>query len=86
MNLLKAHYVGIRQLQKRLSILLNKKTPLIITKRGKPKKIILPYEDMLEFLDLISEMNDQQTRRIIERGRRAIQKNPQGIRVLSKSF
>ena len=84
MNLLKAHHVGIRELKERLSAFLNKEEPIVITDRGEPKGVFLPFEDILELLDIIDEMNDKETKRLVDEGRKAIQSGAKGIPVFPK--
>jgi len=79
-TLLKADHVGVRDLKEHLSVkVLNK--PLVITERGVPISINLPYSDALELVDLLDEIGDSQTLAIIDEGRKAINAGVKGISV-----
>ena len=77
-NILKAPHVGIRDLKIHLSSLL-KKGSLIVTERGKPVNVILPYSDMIELLDMLDEITDPGTIKTIQEGRRSISRGVKGI-------
>jgi prevent-host-death family protein len=79
-NILKAPHVGIRDLKIHLSSLL-KKGSLIVTERGKPVNVILPYSDMIELLDMLDEITDPETIKTIQEGRKAISTGVKGIPV-----
>ncbi|MFQ5714557.1 MAG: type II toxin-antitoxin system Phd/YefM family antitoxin [Candidatus Scalinduaceae bacterium] len=79
-NILKSPHVGIRDLKIHLSSLLKKGT-LIVTERGKPVNVILPYSDMIELLDMLDEITDPETIKTIQEGRKAISRGVKGIPV-----
>ncbi len=79
-NILKAPHVGIRDLKIHLSSLL-KKGSLIVTERGKPVNVILPYSDMMELLDMLDEITEPETIKTIREGRKAISTGVKGIPV-----
>lgn len=79
-NILKSPHVGIRDLKIHLSSLL-KKGSLIVTERGKPVNVILPYSDMIELLDMLDEITDPETIKTIREGRKAISTGVKGIPV-----
>lgn len=79
-DLLKAEHVGIRDLKEHLSAKLLEKV-LIITDRGTPMSVSLPYSDVLELTDIIDEISDYETLTTIKEGRQAIRKGAEGIPV-----
>ncbi|KKK64762.1 hypothetical protein LCGC14_2980920 [marine sediment metagenome] len=79
-TILKSPHVGIRDLKIHLSSLL-KKGSLIVTERGKPVNVILPYSDMIELLDMLDEITDPETIKTIQEGRKAISRGVKGIPV-----
>lgn len=83
--MLKADYVGVRELKAHLFGLLKGKKPLIVTEHGTPQNVILPYEDMMEMVDILDELQDPETLRVIQEGRRAIKRGAKG-RLVSKLF
>jgi PHD/YefM family antitoxin component YafN of YafNO toxin-antitoxin module len=79
--LLKAPHIGVRQFKARLSRFLKSKNPLIITDRGVPVEIVIPYVEALEMVDLIDEATDLETLSLVQEGRDAIKKGAKGISV-----
>ncbi len=79
-NILKSPHVGIRDLKINLSSFL-KKGSLIVTDRGTPINVILPYSDVMELLDMLDEVTDAETIKTIREGRMAIRTGTKGIPV-----
>lgn len=79
-DLLKADHVGIRDLKEHLSTKLLEKV-LVITDRGTPMSVNLPYSDVLELTDLLDELLDYETIAAIKEGREAIREGAKGIPV-----
>ena len=81
-NLLKAPHIGIRDLKERFSHFLKRKDSIVVTDRGEPTKVLVPYEELVELLDIIEEMQDGQARSLVAEGRQAIQSGAKGIPVI----
>lgn len=81
--LLKAPHIGIRQFKSRLSKFLKGGNPLIITERGVPVEVVIPYAEAIEIVDLIDEATDLETLKAVAEGREAIKAKKRGISVLS---
>ena len=79
-GLMKADWVGIRELKGHLSTRILKK-PLVITERGKPVGVSMPYPDMLELLDIIDELSDPETLAAVREGRKAVFSGAEGLTV-----
>ena len=79
-NLLKASHIGVRELKGNLTAKLLRE-PLVITDRGIPVSVSLPYSDILELLDIIDEISDAQTVETVREGREAIAAGNPGIPV-----
>ena len=82
--ILKAPHRGIRDLKEHLSKALLKKF-LVVTDHGKPISVNLPYEEVMELLDIIDELSDSKTIEAVIEGRQAVSKGAEGIPV-SKVF
>ena len=80
-DLLKSEHIGIRNLKEHLSGELKKKKPLIVTDRGVPVNVILPYLDMMELIDIIDELSDEKTLKAVQEGRKVIQSGAKGTSV-----
>lgn len=80
LDLLKAQHFGIREYKKHLSTKLLKKLA-VITDRGKPISVNLPYEEVLEILDIFDEILDVETVDSVSTGRKSIKSGSKGIPV-----
>jgi len=78
-KLLRAPHIGIRNLKNRLSWVLRHKSTFIVTDRGIPIEVLLPYSDMVEMIELIDEVTDSETLRAVQEGRVAIKGGAKGI-------
>ncbi len=79
-DLLKADHMGIRDLKEHLSAKLLEKV-LVITDRGAPMSVNLPYSDVLELTDLLDELLDLETIGTIREAREAIKAGAKGVAV-----
>jgi PHD/YefM family antitoxin component YafN of YafNO toxin-antitoxin module len=79
-DLLKADHIGVRDLKTQLSSKLLGDL-LVITDRGKPVSVNLPYSDVLELIDILDELTDPETLAMIAEGRKAIKAGAEGIPV-----
>lgn len=84
-KLLRAPHIGIRNLKNRLSWVLRHKSTFIVTDRGIPVEVLLPYSDMVEMIELIDEATDSEILRAVQEGREAVKAGAEGIPV-SKAF
>jgi hypothetical protein len=80
-ELLKAPHVGIRDIKEHLSKRLLKDM-LVITDRGTPVSVNLPYSDVLELADIMDELTDLETVATVQEGRKAIQEGAKGVPVI----
>ena len=83
-DLLKARRMGVRDFKEHISTKYLKK-PLVITDRGAPLSVNLPYADMVELMDILDELTDPETLAMVRKGRGAVKKGTRGIPV-SKLF
>lgn len=83
--LLRAEHIGVRDLKDHLSRVLKRNGPTIVTDNGKPQNVILPYGDVVEMVDILDELRDPETLKIIQEARGAIKKGAKG-RLVSKLF
>ncbi|MFH1379149.1 MAG: hypothetical protein ABII23_02605 [bacterium] len=78
--LLKAEHIGIKDLKEHLSAKYLDEL-LIITDRGDPISVTIPYTDVLEFIDIFEELSDKGTLKMVREGREAIKAGAKGISV-----
>ena len=80
-KLLGAPHVGVRELKSCLSKRLKEGNPLIITDRGKPVDVILPYQDAMELVEMMDEIADCGARNAVQEGRASIKSGAKGVPV-----
>ena len=83
-DLLKADHIGIRDLKEHLSAEALRDI-LVITDRGTPVSVNVPYSDVLELADIFDELADLNTLSTIKEAREAIKARSKGVAV-SKLF
>ncbi|MEE8493809.1 MAG: hypothetical protein V3S25_07175 [Nitrospirales bacterium] len=65
----KAKPVNVREAQATLSRLIRSKSPSMVLSHGKPVSFLVPYEDMLDLLDMLEELKDAKLLQEIARAR-----------------
>ena len=80
-DLLKSEHIGIRDLKEHMSKVLKKRKTFIVTDRGVPINVILPYSDIVELADIMEELSDSKTIEIVREGRLAIKSGSKGVPV-----
>ncbi len=83
--LLNAKSIGVRRLKNNLSRFINKNELFIVTEYGTPEGVYVPYEEMMEIVDVLDELQDKETVEAVAEGRKAIKAKQKGISV-SKVF
>lgn len=81
LDLLKAEHIGARIFRNRLFEFLKEDEPLVITEHGRPVRVVMDYEEILELLDMLDELSDPGTIKAVREGRKAIAKGARGISV-----
>lgn len=79
--LLKAPHIGVRELKTNLSRFIKENSPFIVTDRGKPIEVLMPYSEMVEIAEIIDEATDLETLQAVKEGREAIKSKVKGISV-----
>ena len=51
--------VNIREAQAKLSSLIRSKKPSLVLSHGKPVSFLVPYEEMLDLLEMLDELKDK---------------------------
>lgn len=79
-DLIKAKHVGVRELRDHLCGFMKDKNPaIVVTERGKPVRVIVPYAKMVELLEFFDEVSDPDTMRNIHEGVEAIKQASKGV-------
>lgn len=81
MDLIKASHVGIKEMKANLTRKLLRNF-LVITDRGKPVSINLPYSDVEEIMDIFEELSDPETVTAVFEARKARKTKGKGVSVI----
>ncbi len=79
--LLRAKYIGVRDLREHLSKRLKAKGALVVTEHGTPTKVILSYQDVVELIEVLDELQDKAAIQAVQEGRKAVGAGNEGIPV-----
>lgn len=79
-ELLKADHIGIRDFKEHISMK-TLKAILIVTDHGTPVSVNFPYDDMLELLDVLDEIEDKKTLEAVAKGRHDIKSGAKSVSV-----
>lgn len=66
-------YVGVRELRTNLAKVLKSRQAYFVTDHGKPVKAMVPYEVLLELLELLEELKDKTLLHEVAQGRKEYQ-------------
>ena len=83
--LLKARTIGVRNFRNKLSRLIHTHEMFVVTEHGSPTSVLLPYNDVLEIVDILDELRDKDTLKAVAEGRKAVGRGVKGI-LASKIF
>lgn len=61
--------VNVREAQAKLSQLIRSKSPSMVLSHGKPVSFLVPYEEMLDLVEMLDELKDTKLLRELARAR-----------------
>ncbi len=68
-------YVGARELRTNLAKVLKSRQSYFVTDHGKPVKAMIPYEVLLELLEIVEELKDKALIQEVAQGRKEYEKS-----------
>jgi len=77
--LLKAKSIGVRNFRDKVSRLIHTHEIFVVTEHGSPTSVLLPYDDVLEIVDVLDELRDKDALKAVAQGRKAIGRGVKGI-------
>ena len=77
--LLKARTIGVRNFRNKVSKLMRTHEMFVVTEHGSPTSVLLPYEDVLEIVDVLDELQDKGAIKAVARGRKAVRRGVKGV-------
>lgn len=72
--LLKAKHVGVKSFRTNLSKFIRNQKPYIIMDRTQPQEFVIPYNEMIELVEMIEELSDRELLKQIAEGRNSYHK------------
>ena len=63
-------YIGAREFRQNLSRVIKSRHPYFLTEHGRPVKAMIPYETLLDLLELLEELKDRALMREVVQGRK----------------
>jgi len=81
--LLKAESVGVREFRDNASKIIKKHKPVVITAHGKKESVLVPFDDMLEIIEILDELQDERVIKLVSKARKSIADGSEGIPVFS---
>ena len=79
-ELLKAGHVGVREFKEHMTAD-NLKKVTVITDHGKPISVNLPYDEVLELMDILDDLRDETALKAVGAGRKSIKEGQRGVAV-----
>ncbi len=79
--LLNARYIGVRELRENLSSRLKSTKAIVVTDHGAPTRVILSYQDVVELIEVLDELQDKAAIQSVQEGRKAVRGGTEGIPV-----
>lgn len=80
-ELMRAAPIGVKDLKNRLSAVIGASKARVVTDRNRPRHFLIPYEDMVELLEIFEELSDPEYLRRVAEGRRVVAKGGKGVPV-----
>ncbi len=77
----RADHIGVRELRDHAPQYIADGQVYLITRHGRPRKFLVPYEEMAELLDIVDELSDPNTLELVARGRKATAKGGKPVPV-----
>ena len=73
-EMLHATHMGVRELKNNLPSVLRSNKPVVATEHGKPAYFLLPYDEMVEIMEMLEEARDAELVSLVREGRGAYAK------------
>lgn len=77
--ILRAEHLGIKEFKTHICQILKANKPQIITDHGRPRQFVIPYEEMIEIVEVLEELSDPEFLKEIQQARKFCKKNKESI-------
>ena len=79
--MVRAGHIGAKDLRDHAPKYMNDSQVYLVTRHGRPTKFLVPYEEMIELMDIMDELSDPETLKMVAEGRKAIARGEKGVPV-----
>ncbi len=80
-QILKAPHIGSKDLRDNMARNIKSVKPVVITEHGQPRQVLLPYQMMLDLIEMVDDLQDKDLMSQVFEGKRAIGAGAEGIPV-----
>lgn len=80
-QILRAPHIGSKDLRENMARNIKSTKPVVITEHGQPRKVLLPYQMMLDLIEMVDDLQDKDLMGRIHEGKHAIGAGEAGIAV-----
>ena len=80
-ELLRAPRFGVKDFKTHLSERIKSRRAMVLLDRGEPKKVIIEYNELIEMIELIDDLQDKELVQLIHEGSVAARRGDPGISV-----
>ena len=81
-ELLRAPHIGIKKFKTGFSKRVKSHQALVLTDHGLPKKVLIDYEEMVDMIETLQDLDDSGLWKSVDESRRAIARGEKGIPVV----
>ena len=80
-DIVRAGHIGVKDLRDHAPKYMRDNQVYLVTRHGRPTKFLVPYEEMAELIDILDELSDPETMKMVAEGRMAIAKGEKPVPV-----
>ena len=80
-DIVRAGHIGVKDFRDHAPEYIRDNHVYLVTRHGHPAKFLIPYEEMVELIDIMDELSDPETLKMVADGRKAIARGVKGVPV-----
>ncbi|MBA7493701.1 hypothetical protein ES702_04263 [subsurface metagenome] len=78
-DIVRAGHIGVKNLRDHAPKYMRDNQVYLVTRHGRPTKFLVPYEEMVELMDILDELSDPETLKMVAEGRKAIARGEKAV-------
>ena len=80
-DIVRAGHIGVKDFRDHAPKYMRDNQVYLVTRHGRPTKFLVPYEEMVELMDIMDELSDPETLKMVAEGRKAIARGEKSVPV-----